>query len=68
MNKSRRSGLVLLLIGVLINNYAYLHDIVWQRHEGYIYLGWKSVLAIVVGLAAIAIGAWLACRKAPAAP
>ena len=65
MHKSAGWGLLLLVIGVALNNYAYLNDIVTQKHEGYIYVGSRAVAAIIVSLIVIGIGAWLAARRSP---
>ena len=39
MLKDKRLGLVLIIIGVLANNYVYLHDLILDKHEGLINLG-----------------------------
>jgi len=33
MDKSRTWGLVVIIIGVLANNYVYLHDLILDTHE-----------------------------------
>jgi hypothetical protein len=63
MNKKTGWGLLLILVGVVLNNYAYLHDIVTEKHDGYVYVGSRAVVAVLVSLVVIAIGAWLAARK-----
>ena len=65
MHKSAGWGLLLILFGVVLNNYAYMNDIVMQKHDGYIYVGSRAVAAIVVSLIVIGIGAWLAVRRSP---
>jgi hypothetical protein len=65
MHKSAGWGLLLILVGVVLNNYAYLNDIVMQKHDGYIYVGSHAVAAIVVSLIVIGIGAGLAARRSP---
>jgi hypothetical protein len=65
MHKSAGWGLLLIVIGVALNNYAYLNDIVMRKHDGYIYVGSRAVAAIVVSLIVIGIGAWLAARRSP---
>lgn len=65
MHRSAGWGLLLILVGVLLNNYAYLNDIVLEKHDGYIYVGSRAVAAIVVSLIVIGIGAWLAARRSP---
>jgi hypothetical protein len=56
MLKDKRLGLVLIVIGVLANNYVYLHDLILDKHEGLIDLGLKSWIGIVVTLIIIAGG------------
>ena len=61
--QSRRSlGVALIVLGVLANNYAYLHDVILDSAYGAIILGWKSVAAIVVAVALIAVGVIVAAR------
>lgn len=62
MRKNRSLGVVLIILGVLMNNYAYVTDIVGNTHEGLIYVGWKGVAAAVCGLVAIALGVILLLR------
>lgn len=56
MAKSRSLGVVLIILGVLVNNYAYVTDIVGNSHEGLIYMGSRGIAAAVLGLLAIALG------------
>ena len=56
MAKNRSLGVVLILLGVLVNNYAYVTDIVGNSHEGLIYMGSRGILAALLGLLAIALG------------
>lgn len=56
MAKNRSLGVVLIILGVLVNNYAYVTDIVGNSHEGLIYMGSKGILAALLGLLAIALG------------
>jgi hypothetical protein len=65
MRRGAGWGLLLVLVGVVLNNYAYLNDIVMQKYEGYIYVGTRAMAAIVVSLIIIAIGAWMAARRTP---
>lgn len=48
--------MVLIILGVLVNNYAYVTDIVGNSHEGLIYMGSKGIAAAVLGLLSIALG------------
>ena len=63
MDKSRTWGLVVVIIGVLANNYVYLHDLILDRNEGMILLGWKAGIGIIVTLAVIFIGLVLLLRS-----
>ena len=56
MPKSRSLGVVLIILGVLVNNYAYVTDIVGNSHEGLIYMGSRGIVAAILGLPAIALG------------
>ncbi len=56
MLKNKTVSLALVIIGVLANNYVYLHDLVIDNHDGFISLGWYSWVGIVVTLIVIAIG------------
>lgn len=58
-------GLILVVAGVLFVNYVYLHDMIWQRHGGYVVLGLKSYGAALVGTIAVVVGAVLLHRGAP---
>jgi hypothetical protein len=63
MDKSRTWGLVVIIIGVLANNYVYLNDLILDTHEGMIFLGWKSAIGIIVTLAVIFGGLVLLLRS-----
>lgn len=56
MAKNRSLGVVLIILGVLVNNYAYVTDIVGNSHEGLIYMGSKGIVAALLGLLSIALG------------
>ena len=56
MAKNRSLGVVLIILGVVVNNYAYVTDIVGNSHEGLIYMGSRGIAAAVLGLLAIALG------------
>lgn len=62
MAKNRSLGLVLIILGVLVNNYAYVTDIVGNSHEGLIYMGFKGIIAALLGLLSIALGVVLLMR------
>lgn len=58
-----RIGLGLLVVGILLNQYGFLHDLVWNKHDGAIYMGMQSYLAIGAGLAAVVGGGVLMWRS-----
>ena len=55
--------LALIIIGVIANNYVYLHDLILGRHGGAIFLGWIAGIGIVVTLIMIAAGAIILLRS-----
>ncbi len=63
MLKDKRLGLALIIIGVLANNYVYLHDLILDKHEGAILLGPRGWIGIVVTLIVIAIGMVILLRS-----
>ena len=62
MLKDKRLGLALIIVGVLANNYVYLHDLILDKHEGAILLGWISGIGVIVTLVVIAIGVVILLR------
>ncbi len=62
MPANKRWGLVLVIFGVLANNYVYVHDIIVDSHDGLIYLGWLAWVGIAVALAVVAVGIVLLVR------
>lgn len=63
MKKNRSLGVLLIILGVLINNYAYITDIVGNTHEGLIYMGWRGAVVAVAGLVAIVLGVMALLRS-----
>ena len=76
MSGSTRAFL-LIVVGVLANNYAYLHDVIWSKNLEFkaaaieanpdfsgriIVLGWLGDLGIAVTLAVIVVGLVLVRR------
>ncbi len=61
MLKDKRSGLALIIVGVLANNYVYLHDLVVGMDA--ILLGPRGVIGIVVTLIVIAGGVVILLRS-----
>ncbi len=65
---NRTLGLAFIIIGVLANNYVYLHDLILDKHAGAIHLGWPSWVGIGVTLLVVAFGIFILVRsQAPAA-
>ncbi len=60
MLKDKRLGLALIIIGVLANNYVYLHDLVVGMDA--IDLGPRGVIGIIVTLVVIAGGVVILLR------
>ncbi len=63
MLENWRLGAALVIIGVLANNYVYLHDLVFGSQQGVIELGWLAGAGIVVTLAVIAVGLVILLRS-----
>ncbi len=63
MLKDKRFGLKLIIVGVLLNNYVYLHDLILDKHEGAILLGPGAWIGIVLTLIAIADGVVIVLRS-----
>ncbi len=61
MLKDKRLGLALIIIGVLANNYVYLHDLVVGMDA--IVLGPRGVIGIIVTLVVIAGGVVILLRS-----
>ena len=63
MLEDKRLGLALIIIGVLANNYVYLHDLILDSYEGAILLGPNGWTGIVVTLIVIAGGVVILLRS-----
>ena len=63
MLKDKRFGLKLIIAGVLLNNYVYLHDLILDKHEGAILLGPGEWIMIVLTLIVIADGVVIVLRS-----
>ena len=48
------AGIVCGLIGMI---YTFYHDAIWNRYDGLVILGWKSDLAVALGVVANIVGA-----------
>ena len=53
---SKKTALAAIVLGVALNNYVYLHDLILQKHEGLIDLGTKSAIGIAVAVIVILAG------------
>lgn len=63
--RNQAFGLALAIFGILANNYIYLHDLIWNRHDGAIHMGGPSLIA--AGMAfAVTIAGILLIARAPA--
>lgn len=62
MERKIKFGWALVVVGVIANNYVYMHDIVTDGHGGAIHLGWKAGAAIILTLVVIAVGLVMAWR------
>ena len=63
MLKDKRFGLKLIIVGVLLNNYVYLHDLILDKHEGAILLGPGEWIVIILALIVIADGVVIVLRS-----
>jgi hypothetical protein len=57
MPSLQKWGIVLVIIGVLANNYVYLHDLIFG--QGVTQLGPKSIPALIVTVVVIIVGLYL---------
>ena len=60
MPSLQKWGVVLVIIGVLANNYVYLHDLIFG--EGVTQLGPKSIPALIVTVIVIFVGLYILTR------
>ena len=67
MFQNRKLGAALIIIGVLANNYVYLHDLISGTYEYYetgaIVLGWVAAIVIFASLAVTAVGLMIVMRS-----
>ena len=59
----RRLGLLLLIVGLVLNQYGFLHDLIWLKHDGAIYMGLRSYMLVAVGFVAFCGGGLLLWRS-----
>ncbi len=66
MFQNQKLGAALIIIGVLANNYVYLHDLIFGKYEefeGAIVLGWLAALLIIATLVVTAVGLMILMRS-----
>ncbi len=63
MLENPRLGAALVAIGVLANNYIYLHDLFMGTYDGRIELGWVAGLGIVITIGVTALGLYILMRS-----
>ncbi len=63
MLENRNLGAALVVIGVLANNYIYLHDVIMGTFDGAIELGWVAGLGIVITIGVTALGLYILMRS-----
>ena len=63
MLENPRLGAALVAIGVLTNNYVYLHDLFMGTHQGMIELGWIAGVGIVITIGVTALGLYVLMRS-----
>lgn len=62
MLKNRSFGVASIVAGIVLNNFAYLVDVLRGTHDGFIYLGDKGVVAALAGIGAILLGMFVLLR------
>ncbi len=66
MFQNRKLGAALIIVGMLANNYVYLHDLIFGKYEefeGAIVLGWLAGVLIVATVAVAAVGLIIVMRS-----
>ena len=66
MFENKRLGAALIIIGVLANNYVYLHDLIFGKYEefeGAIVLGSLAAVLIIATLVVTALGLMIVMRS-----
>ena len=66
MLKNRSFGIAAIAVGIFVNNFAYLWDVIRGIHAGFIYLGQNGIVVALVGVALILLGTYVLARSAPA--
>jgi hypothetical protein len=65
VTRNQALGLALAIFGILANNYIFLHDLIWDRHDGAIHMGAPSLFAAGMAVA-VTIAGILLISRAPA--
>lgn len=60
--RNQALGLALAIFGILANNYIFLHDLIWDRHDGAIHMGAPSLIAAGMAVAVTIAGILLIAR------
>ena len=66
MFQNRKLGAALIFLGVLANNYVYLHDLILGKYEYYenaIVLSWLAAILIIATLVVTAAALWIVMRS-----
>ncbi len=67
MGKNRGLALIIIIVGVLANNFVYLQDL-WFGQTVMSLDSWKAYVAIIISVAIIAVGLFLIARADGAKP
>ncbi len=67
MDKNRGLALIIIVVGVLANNFVYVQDL-WFGQTVMSLDSWKAYVAIIISLAIIAVGLVLVARADGAKP
>ena len=59
---SWRIGVFLLIAGLALNQFGFLHDVIWDKHDGAIFMGAKSYSLVLAGFVAM-IGGYALVRR-----
>ena len=54
-------GLVVVIVGVILNNIAYLQDL-WLGQAAMTLDSWRAIVAILVSIGIVAVGLWLIAK------
>ncbi len=67
MGKNRGLALIIIVVGVLANNFVYVQDL-WFGQAVISLDSWKAYVAIIISVAIIAVGLFLIARADGAKP